>query len=135
MRGNSGVTHSQEALDNDFSHFKAIETLRPHLRENSPRRVPDIDCSERTKEHHLYLGRHEKEVPACRMDLAIQGKAVKSPDDAPIPRVRLTLETEELRNPRAICDQNRSHLHSRRHKSSQRNSRSSKRSSYEQHQR
>jgi len=115
MRENGGVAHTQETLSNDSRHFKTIKALRPHLRKNSSNRVPEFGWSKRSKEHHLYFGRHEEEVPACGMDLAIQSEAVESLDHAPFPGVGLTCETKEFRNLRTISDQDRSDLYSRSH--------------------
>ena len=85
MRGNGGIADSEETLGNDFSHFKAVKTLLPYLCENSSHRVLYLASPERSKERHLYLCRHEKEIPACGMYFAIQGEAVEPLDDAPFP--------------------------------------------------
>jgi hypothetical protein len=115
MRGNSGIAHSQETFRNDSGHFKAVEALGSNFSENSPHRVLDPGCPERSKEHHFHLGRHEKEVPPCAMDLAIHGEAVETLDYVPFPGVGLTRETKELRDLRAICNQDRSDLYFRTH--------------------
>lgn len=104
-------------LRDDSSHFEAVEALRPHLRKNSSQSVPDPGCSERSKERHFYFDRHEKEVPPCSMDFAIQSEAVKSANDTPFPGIGFTYEIKKLRNLRAICDQNRANLYRGYHSS------------------
>jgi len=115
MRGNSGVAHAQETFGNYSGYFKAVEALGPHFSENSPHRVLDPGCPERSKEHYSYLAGHKKEVPPRAMDLAVHGEAVKPLDYVPFAGVGLARETKKLRNLRAICDQNRSDLYGRRH--------------------
>jgi hypothetical protein len=49
------------------------------------------------------------------MDLAIHREAVEPLDYAPFPGIGLTSESKEMRDLRAICNQNRSDLYRRRH--------------------
>src|ERR1043166_1473762 len=88
----------------------------PHLCQDSFQRVLDFLRSESAKEHHPYFCRHEKEVPACGMDLAIKCETIEGFDHAPIARAGLTLQPEELGYQRPFFDQNRSDFEGWRHK-------------------
>src|SRR5579864_2928434 len=134
MRGNGGIGHAQKALGNDSSDFKAIKTLRLHFRENSLHRILDSGRSKSAKEHHLYFCRHEEEIPARSMDLAIKRETIQPTDYTPFSRAGLTLQPEELPNQRALFDQNGSDIYGWRHKSFQEvPSRWNKRSGQEQY--
>ena len=115
MRGNTGIGHTKKAFGYYAGHFEAVEVVKSHLRANPLQGVLDLGYSRGAKEHHLYLCRHEKEVPPRRVDLVIEGETIESLDDTPSPGIRLTLETKDLRDPRALFDQNRSDLWGRRH--------------------
>jgi len=91
VRGNSGIGHTKKALGYNAGHFEAIELLRFHLRENSVQGVLDLGRSGSAKEHHLYFCRHEKEIPARRMDLAIKRETIEPLDYAPSSRAGLSL--------------------------------------------
>ena len=91
MRRNSGVAYSQKSPGNDSSYFKAVETLRPDLGEDSLQRAPDIGRPSRSQKPHLYFARHETEVPSGSMDLAIESEAIESLDHAPFSGERLAL--------------------------------------------
>src|SRR5690242_910447 len=88
----------------------------PHLRQNSFQRVLDLLRSESAKERPLYFCRHEKEVPARSMDLAIKGETIGGFDHAPIARAGLTLQPKELGYKRPFFEQNRSDFECWRHK-------------------
>lgn len=116
MRGNRRITHSPKTLLYDSSYFKAVEAVGPQLRENSSDRVPYLGGSRPSKEHDFCFPCHEEEAPAGCMDLAIQGEAVEALNDAPLSGVDLTLQSEELHDPGAFFNQNRSDLYGRCHR-------------------
>jgi hypothetical protein len=70
------VGHTEKTLGDDFRDLKGIEVLPLRLCYNSLQSILDFLRFERTKEHHLYFGRHEKEVSSRGMDLAIKRETI-----------------------------------------------------------
>lgn len=117
MCRNYRVGHAQKMLGDDSRNFNAVETLRPHLRQNSFHRILDPGRSEGAKEPYLDFCRHEKEIPTRGMDLAIEGETIQPTDDAPFSRAGITLQPKEFRDQRLLFDQYRSDVYGWRHKS------------------
>jgi hypothetical protein len=71
MCGNSGIGHTKKAVGYNAGQFDAIELLKSYLPENPVQGILDLGRSRGAKEHHLYFGRDEKEVPPRGVNLAI----------------------------------------------------------------
>lgn len=108
--GNGGIGHAEKA-SNDSGDFKAVEALRLHLRQNSLYCILDSARSKSAKKPHLDFRCHEKEVPTCRMDFAVEGETVQSADYAPFSRAGIALQSKEFRDQRPLFDQNGSDVY------------------------
>jgi len=78
----------------------------------------DLLRSGSAEKPHLDFCRHEKEVPARGMDLAIKREAIQRLYHAPIAGAGLSLDPKELFHLRRVVDQNCTHLNGWRHNSS-----------------
>src|SRR6185437_270763 len=123
MRGDRGVANSQKRLLRDPGQLKTVEILRPYFLQNSLYRAPDLYGSDSSQERYFDFPRHEEEIPPRGMYLSSEGRTVHSPDDAPAGGVRLNFERQELRDRRAVFDQNCSDFYHWRHSFSARTSR------------
>src|ERR1051326_1782911 len=117
MRGYGGIRNPPKILCHDAGYFHAIEVLLTYFSQDPLQRALNLRCSNRTEEHHLHLRGHEEEIPSGGMDLVVQSIAIQSRNQAPIPRVGLTLQHKNLGYARRfILDQNRADLNNWFHK-------------------
>src|SRR3979490_163019 len=96
MCGDGSIGDPPKTLCHNSSYFEAIEVLRPHLSQDSLQCVLDLSRSDHPEEHHLHFRCQEKEMPTGSTDLTIKGKAIQTLEHAPLPRVRFTLQRNDL---------------------------------------
>src|SRR5580658_3919821 len=96
MRGDGCVRHTKKALGHNGSHFETIEVLGLYLPRDSLQGLLDLARSNRPEERRFDFISHEKELPSCSLNLAIESEAIKRLNDTPISKVRFTLERQDL---------------------------------------
>src|SRR5438045_4242053 len=111
MRGNDHVGYTEETSSNDSSDLKTIKVLRLHLRQHPLQRPLYLLWRKNAKEHRFNFQSHEKEVPSCSMDRAIESECIRNLHHAPVPEAGFGFQPRKLRHSEPLFHENCSHFH------------------------
>src|SRR5882672_10466261 len=115
---NDGIGHTQKTLRHDLRHFQAVEVLQFYLLQNPLQCIFDLLRSKRAKEHRLYFCSHKEQIPPRGSDFAIKSEAIQHLHQAPVPRIGLAVQAQDLSHQWPLFDQNGADLNDWWHKSS-----------------